>query len=65
MLAYQCERQNPNIISRNSVTIIAFSFVCCKFDKFFEIIGQKHGFLPNLSILDLLMNMGPESIFYL
>ena len=28
-------------------------------------IRQQHGFLPNLSILDLLMNMGPESIFYL
>ena len=26
---------------------------------------NKHGFLPNLSILDLLFNMGPESIFYL
>ena len=32
---------------------------------YYQVYRQKHGFLPNLSILDLLMNMGPESIFYL
>ena len=32
---------------------------------YYQVFAQKHGFLPNLSILDLLMNMGPESIFYL
>ncbi|MDE7085541.1 MAG: WbqC family protein, partial [Prevotella sp.] len=26
---------------------------------------RRHGFLPNLSILDLLFCVGPESIFYL
>ena len=31
---------------------------------YYQVYAQKHGFLPNLSILDLLMNMGPESIFY-
>ena len=30
-----------------------------------QVYQQKHGFLPNLSILDLLFNMGPESIFFL
>ena len=33
--------------------------------KYYQVYQQKHGFLPNLSILDLLLNMGPESIFYL
>lgn len=33
--------------------------------KYYQVYLQKHGFLPNLSILDLLFNMGPESIFYL
>ena len=32
---------------------------------YYQVYQQKHGFLPNLSILDLLLNMGPESIFYL
>lgn len=33
--------------------------------RYYQVYQQKHGFLPNLSILDLLLNMGPESIFYL
>lgn len=32
---------------------------------YYQVFREKHGFLPNLSILDLLFNMGPESIFYL
>ena len=32
---------------------------------YYQVYKQKLGFLPNLSILDLLFNMGPESIFYL
>ncbi len=33
--------------------------------RYYQVYEQKHGFLPNLSILDLLMNMGPEGIFWL
>ena len=33
--------------------------------RYYQVYELKHGFLPNLSILDLLFNMGPESIFYL
>ena len=32
---------------------------------YYQVFQQKHGFLPNLSILDLLFNMGNESIFFL
>ena len=32
---------------------------------YYQVYQQKHGFLANLSVLDLLFNMGPESIFYL
>ncbi len=32
---------------------------------YYQVFQQHHGFLPNLSILDLLLNMGPEAIFYL
>lgn len=32
---------------------------------YYQVFKRKHGFQANLSILDLLFNMGPESIFYL
>ena len=34
-------------------------------EPYYQVYQQKHGFLPNLSILDMLFNLGPESIFYL
>ena len=33
--------------------------------RYYQVYGQKHGFLPNMSILDLLFNEGNEAIFYL
>ena len=33
--------------------------------KYWQVFQQRHGFLPNLSILDLLFCMGPEAVFYL
>ena len=33
--------------------------------RYYQVYERKHGFLPNLSILDLLCNMGPESVFFL
>ena len=32
---------------------------------YYQVYEQKHGFLPNMSILDLLFNEGNEAIFYL
>ena len=32
---------------------------------YYQVRAQRHGFLPNLSILDLLFNEGPEGIFWL
>ena len=33
--------------------------------RYYQVYGQKHGFQPNMSILDLLFNEGNEAIFYL
>ena len=32
---------------------------------YYQVYAQKNGFLPNMSILDLLFNMGPEAVFLL
>lgn len=32
---------------------------------YYQVFDRKFGFLPNLSILDLVFNMGPESVLYL
>ena len=32
---------------------------------YYQVFKQRHGFIPDLSIIDLLFNMGPESIFLL
>ena len=32
---------------------------------YFQVFARKHGFIPNLSIMDLLFNEGPDSISYL
>ncbi len=33
--------------------------------RYYQVYERKHGFQPNLSILDLLFNMGPEYVFWL
>ena len=32
---------------------------------YFQVFAEKHGFIPNLSIMDLLFNEGPDSIIFL
>lgn len=34
-------------------------------EPYYQVFASKHGFLPNLSIADLLFNMGPEGIIIL
>ncbi len=33
--------------------------------RYYQVFERKHGFLPNLSVLDLLFNMGNEAVLYL
>ena len=35
------------------------------FDNYTQVFNQKHGFIQNLSILDLLFNEGPNAVLYL
>lgn len=34
-------------------------------EPYVQVFGDRHGFIPNLSILDLLFNMGPNTVDYL
>ena len=36
-----------------------------QFKNYTQVFGEKHGFIPNLSILDLLFNEGPNALNYL
>ncbi|MDA0890329.1 MAG: WbqC family protein [Bacteroidetes bacterium] len=40
-------------------------FISKKMEKYDQVFMEKHGFIANLSILDLLFNLGPESGAYL
>ena len=37
----------------------------CKTTPYIQVFSERHGFMPNLSILDLIFNMGPEAEGYL
>jgi hypothetical protein len=36
-----------------------------KFEGYTQVLQEHHGFLPNLSVLDLLFNEGPNALNYL
>lgn len=36
-----------------------------QFQHYIQVFGERHGFIPNLSIIDLLFNLGPETKNYL
>ena len=37
----------------------------CEARPYYQVFAQKHGFLPDLSIVDLLFNQGPEGVLWL
>ena len=58
---------SPNPLDLRSVISAKHPLPDADFESkpYWQVFQQKHGFQPNLSILDLLFNQGPESIFYL
>ena len=50
---------------RNTIHPKKFVDPLFKSEPYYQVFDRKFGFQPNLSILDLLFNMGPEAILYL
>lgn len=50
---------------RNIIHPKKFADSIFKPEPYYQVFDRKFGFQPNLSILDLLFNMGPEAILYL
>lgn len=56
--------QNPKEI-RDFRSIVQRNYTIHELDSYVQVFTQKHGFISNLSILDLLFNEGPSSSIYL
>ena len=59
------EEKNDNKVKEKRDLIISKKIVNVSILKYNQVFIDKHGFLSNLSIVDLLFNLGPESLNYL
>jgi len=59
------EEKNDNKVKEKRDLIIYKKIVNASILKYNQVFIDKHGFLSNLSIVDLLFNLGPESLDYL
>ena len=59
------EEKNDNKVKEKRDLIISKKIVNASILKYNQVFIDKHGFLTNLSIVDLLFNLGPESLDYL
>ena len=63
--SYEIVGWNPDTQKRMDHLILAKSQEAENFDTYTQVFGTKFGFIPNLSILDVLFNLGPNSGAYL
>ena len=61
--SYVEEYSSPDSDFRHLIS--AKTPVKTNFKAYHQVFENKHGFIPNLSILDLIFNLGPESVNYL
>ena len=59
------EEKNDNKVKEKRDLIISKKIVNVSILKYNQVFIDRHGFLSNLSIVDLLFNLGPESLDYL
>ena len=62
----ECRIQNDSPTNDNAQPNSAFCILHSALNKpYYQVFREKTGFIPDLSILDLLFNLGPESACYL
>ncbi len=54
-----------NIIDYRELATSKSKVYNTEFEKYIQVFSDKHGFLSNLSVLDVLFNLGPSSLEYL
>lgn len=75
-LAFLCEHLDlklPSLTDTLPVDAVFVSEVCARdyepessrFERYWQVYEERWGFVPNLSVLDLLLNTGNEAILYL
>ena len=57
--------QEDDVDLREAIHPKRISVEAEKLLPYYQVFSARHGFIPDLSIIDLLFNMGPESIFLL
>ena len=57
--------QSSGSKSQDSTVNCQLSTVNSQFPPYYQVFAHKHGFQPDLSIIDLLFNLGLESLLYL
>ena len=57
--------ETPVTLSEAYAPPIPFEELPVPTEPYYQVFRQRLGFLPNLSIVDLLFNLGPESLLYL
>lgn len=62
---YKIVSLNPNVHKRMDHLIDAKQKVTTGFENYTQVFGTKFGFIPNLSILDVMFNLGPNTSSYL
>lgn len=64
-ISYDIKNTQIYVEKNNIIDLRNHEFINNNMNKYDQVFTIKHGFIPNLSILDLIFNLGPYSTIYL